>query len=206
MAKKINILLIHLEKKVLRCEDTIALGLSNVDQGSNDDEHAKNAVSWLISEDLVEDFKRDTGDIGQSDINARALRDSEELKTAGNGRNAGKKRKDLEEDDGKAGDTTAASTVGGTDLEALVSSTQGQGWNCHKCDTINLLSRKRCKGCLGWKGGVRNVGRSDDYRFDDGSMKASSGYSMKPSAAAEEDGEWLPEPKKKATRGRADKA
>ena len=70
MAKKINFLLIQLDKKVLRCEDTIALGLSNVDPGRNDDEHAENAVSWLNSEDLVEDFKRDTGDAGRMDLEA----------------------------------------------------------------------------------------------------------------------------------------
>jgi len=29
------------------------------------------------------------------------------------------------------------------------------GWECAKCNESNPPSRKRCKGCLGWKGGTR---------------------------------------------------
>jgi len=29
------------------------------------------------------------------------------------------------------------------------------GWECAKCNESNPQSRKRCKGCLGWKGGTR---------------------------------------------------
>ena len=32
-------------------------------------------------------------------------------------------------------------------------------WSCHKCNMTNAAKRKRCQGCLGWRGGVRNFTR-----------------------------------------------
>jgi len=128
MAKKINFLLIRLDKKVLRCEDTIALGLSNVDQGSNDDEHAENAVSWLISKDLVEDFKRDTGDVGG--IHAHALRG--ELMTTG------KKRK-KEEEEKKDEHNTAVVKLEPVKSTAIKSMNVQEWAQCDVCDKWRKL-------------------------------------------------------------------
>ena len=45
-------------------------------------------------------------------------------------------------------DPTKSTTHDDTDDEE-------DGWECAKCNESNPPSRKRCKGCLGWKGGTR---------------------------------------------------
>jgi len=38
--------------------------------------------------------------------------------------------------------------------------TSAHEWICHKCDRKNLASSKRCKSCLAWKGGTRQLNLS----------------------------------------------
>ena len=45
-------------------------------------------------------------------------------------------------------------------------------WDCHKCKTNNGGHRKRCQGCLGWRGGVRkNITRLKKSSEDDTMMQ-----------------------------------
>ena len=45
-------------------------------------------------------------------------------------------------------------------------------WNCHKCKKNNGGHRKRCQGCLGWRGGVRkNISRLKKSSEDDTNMQ-----------------------------------
>ena len=41
------------------------------------------------------------------------------------------------------------------DIDPTKSTDDKDGWECAKCNESNPPSRKRCKGCLGWKGGTR---------------------------------------------------
>ena len=45
-------------------------------------------------------------------------------------------------------------------------------WDCHKCKKNNGGHRKRCQGCLGWRGGVRkNISRLKKSSEDDTNMQ-----------------------------------
>ena len=45
-------------------------------------------------------------------------------------------------------------------------------WDCHKCKKNNGGHRKRCQGCLGWRGGVRkNITRLKKSSEDDTMMQ-----------------------------------
>ena len=51
-------------------------------------------------------------------------------------------------------------------------STADDTWDCHKCKTNNGGHRKRCQGCLGWRGGVRkNITRLKKSSEDDTMMQ-----------------------------------
>ena len=43
--------------------------------------------------------------------------------------------------------------------ECIVQNNTDMSWSCHKCNMTNAAKRKRCQGCLGWRGGVRNFTR-----------------------------------------------
>ena len=57
--------------------------------------------------------------------------------------------------------------------ESEVDTTTADGtWDCHKCKTNNGGHRKRCQGCLGWRGGVRkNITRLKKSSEDDTMMQ-----------------------------------
>jgi len=48
----------------------------------------------------------------------------------------------------------SSSQIGQNDPITAVST--GEGWNCHKCNTLNPANGKRCKKCKCWKGGHRD--------------------------------------------------
>ena len=51
-------------------------------------------------------------------------------------------------------------------------STADDTWDCHKCKKNNGGHRKRCQGCLGWRGGVRkNISRLKKSSEDDTNMQ-----------------------------------
>ena len=43
--------------------------------------------------------------------------------------------------------------------ECIAQNNTDMSWSCHKCNMTNAAKRKRCQGCLGWRGGVRNFTR-----------------------------------------------
>jgi len=43
--------------------------------------------------------------------------------------------------------------------DCIVQNNTDMSWSCHKCNMTNAAKRKRCQGCLGWRGGVRNFTR-----------------------------------------------
>jgi len=47
---------------------------------------------------------------------------------------------------------------------ATVAAASAGTWKCHKCNATNSPERKRCEGCLGWKGGHRDAQDSPKKR------------------------------------------
>ena len=56
--------------------------------------------------------------------------------------------------------TIKKSTPASSSSKVTAATTAVGTWKCHKCNATNPPERKRCDGCLGWKGGVRDLSTS----------------------------------------------
>ena len=59
----------------------------------------------------------------------------------------------------KAGVTTPQCDEPALEESTIQQNNKDMSWSCHKCNMTNASKRKRCQGCLGWRGGVRNFTR-----------------------------------------------
>ena len=84
------------------------------------------------------------------------------------------------DDDRPQGDTIkikkesmAVSLSSESEVDEKKDTTTADGtWDCHKCKKNNGGHRKRCQGCLGWRGGVRkNITRLKKSSEDDTMMQ-----------------------------------